>query len=298
MNRTILLADDSVTIQKVIELTFMDDDYRVIAASNGDEALVKLESTRPDIVLADVHMPGANGYVVARRAKERWPGVPVLLLVGTFEPFDEGEALASGADGHMKKPFDSQELQRRVEELIGAAGAAGAPAAPARLDETLPPAPEPFTAFEEEAPRRAGFDFQLESLPVAFPVPEPEQAAATVFAPVVSDFAVAFAIDADEPDEVVPFVAEDAPEIEMLIPESQRAAPAPVPVATEPTVATPATTATVGSILSDDDVERIARRVVELLGDKPVRDVAWEVVPDLAEVVIRERLRELESQIA
>jgi hypothetical protein len=51
-----------------------------------------------------------------------------------------------------------------------------------------------------------------------------------------------------------------------------------------------------GGRLSDEDVDRIARRVVELMGDKAVRDIAWEVIPDLAEVVIRDRLRELESQ--
>ena len=69
MTRRILLADDSVTIQKVIELTFMDEDYEVVAVSNGDEAVASLDSARPDVVIADVHMPGANGYEVCRRSK-------------------------------------------------------------------------------------------------------------------------------------------------------------------------------------------------------------------------------------
>src|SRR5436190_24235384 len=64
MSRRILLADDSVTIQKVIELTFMDDDYEVKAVSNGDEALAILAASRFDFVIADVHMPGANGFEV------------------------------------------------------------------------------------------------------------------------------------------------------------------------------------------------------------------------------------------
>src|SRR5437764_10887597 len=130
MSRRILLADDSVTIQKVIELTFMDEDFAVTAVSNGDEALAQLASVQPDLVIADVHMPGANGYEVCRRAKAWRPGLPVLLLVGTFEPFDEGEAKAAGADSHLKKPFDSQELLQRVEELISKAPAAPAPPAP------------------------------------------------------------------------------------------------------------------------------------------------------------------------
>lgn len=89
MTRTILLADDSVTIQKVIELTFMDEDYEVVAVGNGDEALEKLDEITPDFVIADVHMPGASGYEVARQSKSLRPEVPVLLLVSTFEPFDE-----------------------------------------------------------------------------------------------------------------------------------------------------------------------------------------------------------------
>src|SRR5215217_7401997 len=103
MKRRILLADDSVTIQKVIELTFMDEDYEVTAVSNGDEAVALLDQLRPSFVIADVHMPGANGYQVCRRAKEVLPGVPVLLLVGTFEPFDEGQSRAVGADAFLKK---------------------------------------------------------------------------------------------------------------------------------------------------------------------------------------------------
>ncbi len=118
MKRRILLADDSVTIQKVIELTFMDEDFEVRAVSNGDEALALLPEVKPDFVIADVHMPGANGYEVCRRSKQLRISVPVLLLVGTFEPFDENEARAAGADSFLKKPFDSQELLQRVQELL------------------------------------------------------------------------------------------------------------------------------------------------------------------------------------
>lgn len=290
MTRTILLADDSVTIQKVIELTFMDDDYRVVAVSNGDEALAKLEGARPDIVLADVHMPGTNGYGVARRAKERWPGVPVLLLVGTFEPFDEAEARSCGADGSMKKPFDSQELQQRVEQLIGGTRAAEVPvAAP---EPVLPPPLAAFGTVEEDTSRRIGFDFSLESEPAAPEVPPVvETVAETVFTP---------AFSFSEPAAMAPVSHEwhaDPPVAEVVAPPAPEPSFEPYPVAA-PMAATAGTNgATHGGHLSDDDVDRIARRVIDLLGDKPVRDVAWEVVPDLAEMVIRERLRELESQV-
>src|SRR5262245_55442808 len=136
MKRRILLADDSVTIQKVIELTFMDEDYEVRAVSNGDEAVALLTEVNPDFVIADVHMPGANGYDVCRRSKELRPEIPVLLLVGTFEPFDEAQARSAGADSFLKKPFDSQELLQRVEELLAAH------AAPAPEPEVAVAAPE------------------------------------------------------------------------------------------------------------------------------------------------------------
>jgi CheY-like chemotaxis protein len=125
MSRRILLADDSVTIQKVIELTFMDDDYEVRAVGNGDEALAMLTALTVDFVIADVHMPGASGYEVCRRSKQLRPEVPVLLLVGTFEPFDEAQARECGADSYLKKPFDSQELLGRVHELLAPKTAAG-----------------------------------------------------------------------------------------------------------------------------------------------------------------------------
>ena len=125
MTQKILLADDSVTIQKVIELTFMDEDYEVTTAGDGEEALDRLEQMSPDVVIADVHMPNASGFDVAKRSKQLHPGTPVLLLVGTFEPFDEDDYAASGAESYLKKPFDSQELLQRVGELLESSAAGG-----------------------------------------------------------------------------------------------------------------------------------------------------------------------------
>ena len=70
MPQTLLLADDSVTIQRVIELTFADEDIDVVAVSNGDQAIARLDSVPPDIVLVDVGMPGKTGYEVAAYMKQ------------------------------------------------------------------------------------------------------------------------------------------------------------------------------------------------------------------------------------
>src|SRR3954452_11813615 len=167
MKRRILLADDRVTIQKVIELTFMDEDYEVRAVSNGDDAVKLLPDLEPEFVIADVHMPGANGYEVCRRSKELRPDVPVLLLVGTFEPFDEAQARAAGADSHLKKPFDSQELLQRVEELLSAKPAAVAGPTPTGVADwaQAAPAPLPLSDWTAEPPPPA-------AAPAAPPVPD------------------------------------------------------------------------------------------------------------------------------
>ena len=118
--KKILLADDSITIQKVVELTFSEGNYQVICVSNGAQALKKVQEVRPDIVLLDVIMPEKNGYEVCEQLK-RSPatsGIPVLLLTGTFEPFDKKRADGAGANGHLTKPFESQLLVSKVEELI------------------------------------------------------------------------------------------------------------------------------------------------------------------------------------
>ncbi len=124
MGYKLLLADDSITIQRVIELTFADEDVQVIAVSDGDQAIARLEKERPDIVLADTGMPGRDGYQVAEHVK-RSPAladVPVLLLTGAFEPVDEARANAIGCDGVLAKPFEPQLVISRVKELLGRPG--------------------------------------------------------------------------------------------------------------------------------------------------------------------------------
>src|SRR5215470_1711324 len=89
MPKRILLADDSITIQKVVELTFSDGDYEVVAVNNGAKAIQKLAEMRP-----------------------------VVLLTGTFEPFDPDRADKAGCDAVVTKPFESQSLIHKVDELI------------------------------------------------------------------------------------------------------------------------------------------------------------------------------------
>ncbi len=119
--RKLLLADDSVTIQKVVNLTFADEGIEVITTGDGNSAMEKLRETSPDLVMADVNMPGLNGYQVCEQIKadEATRKTPVILLVGSFEPFDEAMANAVGADDYLTKPFQSiRQLVNKVNELL------------------------------------------------------------------------------------------------------------------------------------------------------------------------------------
>jgi len=124
--QTLLLADDSVTIQRVIELTFADQDIDVVAVSDGDQAIARLDAIPPDIVLVDVGMPGKSGYEVAAYVKQspRLSHIPVVLLTGAFEPVDEALAAGAGCAGVLAKPFEPQMVIGRVRELLDASSRA------------------------------------------------------------------------------------------------------------------------------------------------------------------------------
>jgi CheY-like chemotaxis protein len=147
MAKRILLADDSITIQKVVELTFSDGDYEVVAVNNGAKAIQKLAEMRPDVILSDIIMPEKNGYEVCEYVKSHpeYRTIPVVLLTGTFEPFDPDRADKAGCDAVVTKPFESQSLIHKVDELIQAAQS-NAPTMPttAVMPEREPaPAPQP-----------------------------------------------------------------------------------------------------------------------------------------------------------
>ena len=267
MSRTLLLADDSIMIHKVVELTFEKLNFEVVTVANGDEAMVRLAAQVPDVVLADVHMPGASGYEICQSVKAQAPETPVILLVGTFERFDEAAASECGADGHLLKPFDSQELLRMVQTLAGSTDS--------RADES-----GSSSTGSEAVSAHSSTALEEESLSdeIAAAV------AASVEAPLIGEESTP---DDGEPDAST-ISPDEAPADVAEIEESRsdgEIADQPEPGEAQ------------AIQLSDEDVERVARRVVELLGDEVLREIAWEVVPDMAEVVITERLRDLERQV-
>lgn len=116
----LLLADDSLTIQKVVELVLGPEDFEIMAFNDGEQALQALASFKPDIVLADIEMPKLNGYQLCEKIKNDMSTamIPVILLAGAFEPFDEEYAKSVYADDFIIKPFESQELISKVKALL------------------------------------------------------------------------------------------------------------------------------------------------------------------------------------
>jgi CheY-like chemotaxis protein len=402
MSRTILLADDSLTIQKVVELTFADTDYGVVAVSSGDELLLQLPECNPDIVICDVIMPGRDGYDVCQEIKSN-PGslhLPVILLTGTFEPFDRDRALAAGCSEIITKPFEARKLVEAVEKLAGGQAVetiSGSTDAPdfGNDEEPIPVsgeaiehdfgthladesdsaeggAEELISDHEEEleftssgfaemeeagreqqeasfAPPEDGLEFEFPSeseleedeltepldeqafadtgpLPESLPL-TPEELSAedvagamgdeeddTPFADIeeVEEEPIAGADEVEElppdteyyeermtePIETMPELGTEETGWREVVPEGQEE----VPSEDAPEIDTQDVTEEVaqlaeksGEALSDDDVDRIARRLLELSGER-IEQIAWDVIPDMAELVVRERVREIEEE--
>src|SRR6187399_2321781 len=132
MRHIILLADDSPTIQRLVNQTFADTRFDVVTVNNGDAAIRKFDEIEPDVVLADIYMPGKNGYEVCAHVKNHatLSSTPVILLVGAFDAFDEAIANRAGAASHITKPFEPRALVEMVTSTAPQAARARKPTEP------------------------------------------------------------------------------------------------------------------------------------------------------------------------
>jgi CheY-like chemotaxis protein len=160
----ILVADDNSNIQKMVGLALKDHGIDVVAVGNGEAAVRKISDIRPDLVLADVFMPVRNGYEVCQYVKSdpSLAHIPVILLVGAFDPLDEQEAQRVGADGVLKKPFVPPDpLISMVKSALLRAGVAHGSASAAKI-----PEPEALKASDLLRPSGAAVP-----TPASIPVP-------------------------------------------------------------------------------------------------------------------------------
>ncbi|HVN76639.1 MAG TPA: response regulator [Thermoanaerobaculaceae bacterium] len=247
MGGTLLLADDSITIQKVVELTFAETEHKVVAVGNGRDLFARLSEVKPDVVLCDVVMPDINGYEVCQTLKSdpNTLHLPVVLLTGTFEPFDRDRALAAGCDAIVTKPFEARELINVVEDLLRRAQSVAAIPMPSEagdqgIPEGVPALEFSTTGFEQLAARiqppppipEDGIELTASSLgdssPKA-PIPAPPELAEPAISTAVSAISQSFAFGGDEVQAPAP-----APMTEAFAAEPPAPAPEIPPLTTEP----------------------------------------------------------------
>jgi CheY-like chemotaxis protein len=342
MAKSLLLADDSTTIQKVVELALGQEDITVVCTKGADEALARARELRPDIIVADVFMPGKSGYDLAAavRADPNLQHVPVLLLQSLNEPFDENRARSSGANGWIPKPFQSQILIDNVKQLLAAKPATTAPG-PAR------PAPSP-AASQPAAPAAAPMGQRVPTqippakvpapLPVAAPRPAtpgptskpsvPPGAPAATTRPPPAPVAAAQARTAAAPAPAAPRppgapapAAVARPAVPAGTPRPPGAPPAaprppgvPAPAGAVRAPGTPGPIAAgkpgvapaprppgapapaprpPAPALTAQNHEALLREALTKASKEMLERVIWEVVPELAETMIKEELQRL-----
>jgi len=294
----LLLADDSITIQKVVELILAEEDFEIRAVGNGEEALAAIPSFRPDVILADIEMPKMNGYQLCERIKQdpATSNIPVILLTGAFEPVDEELTKQVGADDVLTKPFESQELISKINAALTVSGMAVEAEAEAVTEA------EPFAEAEAVAEAEP---FGIEAAPVEedlWAMEEiPETAEAEPWSLEIGSGAsteelIGIAEEAEAEAESALF-AETEPFAEKTAAKQMPESKITVPEIALPTkddiqkMVKESITENMTAILSSIDIkEAVFATLTPLLKDS-VEKVLWEVAPDLVEKMLKEMLK-------
>jgi CheY-like chemotaxis protein len=256
---TLLAVDDSKTMRRVLEITFAGEDFRTVLCESADEALGKL-GENPQVALVDAGLDNSAGYELCQKIKAAAPNVAVVMLSSKQQPYDRARGSAAGADDFVDKPFDTQQLLEKVTTIARRAASAPVMAVAAPSPVVMPSAAKPSSP-EVGRPRVQTLAYGSTPTPHIPPSPAP---------PAVRP------------------VMTSAPAIEVA--KSPVAAVIPKPVATDTAAALPADFAgKLGGLgLSSAQVEAVLS-----LSREVVEQVVWEVVPTLAETIIKEELRRL-----
>jgi CheY-like chemotaxis protein len=309
MRPKLLLADDSITVQRVIELTLADEGLEVLTVGDGEQAIGCLEREQPEIILADVNMPGRDGYGVAEFVKQS-PAFAertrVVLLTGAFEPIDQARADRLGIDGVLAKPFEPQvaiDLVRRVlsqppvkpstgqpgaarTEPAKAAGYPFEPAAPPaksaeldeyfkRLDEALASAGHRPSEPTGPATRKAKGRPMIET-----------QHSASTDVTLGDAFSALLAAEQGEPSAAA--LPASAFSASVLVSESSHAGPHEQHAAAPQPASQP--------VISEELLETVIRKVLEQMSDRLVRELVGPKVLDVAERLVREEIGRLRAE--
>jgi len=294
----LLLADDSITIQKVVELVLAEEDFEIKSVSNGEDALNVIDSFRPDIVLADIEMPKVNGYQLCEKIKQnpKTSGVPVILLAGAFEPIDEELSQTVGADDSVIKPFESQELISKINAVLTMVAAGGGEATIADEGE------EAFEIAEEAEEVTVVEDAGMKGLE------EDLWAMEKVAAPADEAAVEAFAEEELADAEAELAFAEEEIAVEQA-PAAPVAAPQPRTETIAPQIAVPSKEELIAvfektvrerasAFLAHLDVKEVlVAALIPSLKDS-IDKVLWEIAPELVEKMLRETLKSSTASIS
>lgn len=331
MSKIVLCVDDSATMQMVADITFRGTEFQYVGARNVDEALQKAKAQKPAVVLADAAMPGKTGYdlCLALKQDSGTADVPVVILVGNGAPYDAAKGTQVGADANLPKPWDTQTMLEKVTEIVGKGGvakpgqaaAASAPAAaPAAASKATPAATTPAAAAAAAAanagnmPPRSATIMGMPTIKMPAGVapvvgtgtPPPSGPAKTTAMAVPPMAPQAAATTPGAAPGLRPPAAPSA--------STSASAPSPSPAAFSPGIGgmnrSPMVSGspTKRSALVERTLAKMAARLAETAGLEPgspelqallklstevVERIVWEVVPELAEQIIRENLNEL-----
>jgi CheY-like chemotaxis protein len=308
MSKTILCADDSVTMQKVAEITFSSTEYKYVGAKSADEALKLAKSERPVLILADAVMPGKTGYDLCKAVKSDpdLAGVPVLVMCGNSQAYDSARGEQVGADGHVIKPWDTQVLLDKVAEMLQRAGkegvaalGAGVAAAPAAAAAkpaaaAAAPAKPPAVVTPPSAPTAAKAPIPPAS-PKATPAPPPRSA--TIMG--MPTFAMPPGVTtpgtapATPQAAAVAAAASGAPRNEA--PGDSSARPPMIKGRPKRNLRLVPINEVAAQVAKENGLELSSPEMQALikLSREVVERIVWEIVPDLAETIIRHNLDKL-----
>lgn len=272
----VLLADDSVSIRQVVALILPVDSFRVKAVGNGKEALAALPSFKPDIVFADIEMPALNGYQLCEKIKGNpaTRSIPVVLLAGAFEPFNEGLAKKVRADGSLMKPFEAEDLMGKIDRLLGTGVAAKAGAPEEDLWEAEELKEEAFQA--EELPGEA---LEAETFEAGATGRERGVEETTVREEAFKGYPIEGTIGEVSEEEAYPAMAE-VPDTGALADAFREAADRRI-----------------AEFLKKVDIRGIIAEAVSSKIKASMESVLWEVAPEMTEKLLREALKETTASL-
>ncbi len=282
MARKLLLADDSITIQKVVELILAEEGFEIKATNNGEEALAVIPSFKPDIILADIEMPKINGYQLSEKIKQDplMRGIPVILLAGAFEPIDEELAKQVNADDFIIKPFESQELISKINAALTISSVAEG--------EEVEGIAEAEAVGLEEVPVEEDL-WSMEEIPETAEVESWAMEEAVVAGTEeLLEIAEEAGVEAAAVEEVTPPVVKEAAaaEVKIGIPEVEFPSKDELKDIFEHTV-----NERISSLLSSLDLKEIILTSLMPSMKDSVEKILWEVAPDLVERMLKEMLK-------